>query len=363
MDPVELLREALGIYSPTTKERPLALFLCREMKALGYSSVRIDKAGNALGEIGEGDCRILLCGHMDTVPGELPVRASEGYLFGRGASDAKSALCSMLLAGSKAADAGARVTFAGATREEGDGLGIQSLVKSPRRVDFAVFGEPSGSNRVTIGYRGRVGVHMSLKTQGGHAGSPWAHVSAVDEFYGLLASLKSYEAELTVNGDHFRSLSITPTLVKAGSFHNVVPGECDATFDVRVPPGSSCASVKASLERILREVELKNPGSTHLFDESTEPYEADSGSTLVRAFQRAILVKLGVRPMLVKKTGTGDMNTFAVSRPVQCVTYGPGDAKLSHTKDEKVSVEDYTASIEVLAEAIRQVTALARKSS
>jgi len=363
LDAVELLTNALGIYSPTTKERPLAQFLCREMKALGYSSVRIDAGGNALGEIGGGGIRVMLCGHMDTVPGRLPVKTSEGYVYGRGASDAKSALCAMLVAGAKAADSGARITFAGATREEGDGLGIQTLIKNPKPVDFAVFGEPSGAHRVTIGYRGRVGAHVSLRTPGGHAGSPWAHVNALDEFYSLLANLRTYEAETTVSGDHFRSLSVSPTLVKAGSFHNVVPGTCDATFDVRVPPGMSCAGVRESLERILQPVEAKNPGTKHWFDEATEPYEADPGSVLVRAFQRAILVKAKIRPMLVKKTGTGDMNTFAAARQTQCVTYGPGDARLSHTPGEKVSLVDYSSSVEILAEAVRQVSALKRKHS
>lgn len=360
MDPVGLLTEALVIYSPTTKEGPLAAFLCREMKALGYSKVRIDKAGNALGEIGEGGRQILLCGHMDTVPGKLPVRVSDGFLCGRGASDAKAALCAMLVAGSKSADAGSRITFAGATREEGDGLGIQALVESRKLADFAIFGEPSGAHRVTIGYRGRMGLHVSLRTPGGHAGSPWAHVNAVDEFYGLLGRFKRYEAENTVSGDHFRSLSISPTLVKAGSFHNVVPGVCDSTFDVRVPPGTECASIRRSLELILEELELKNPGTRYRFDESTEPYEANPSSTLVRAFQRAIIMKVGLRPVLVKKTGTGDMNTFAASRRAECVTYGPGDSKLSHTDGEKVSEEDYLASIDVLAEAIRQIGTLKR---
>lgn len=358
MDPVDLLTEALGIYSPTTKERELAVFLCREMKAMGYSRVEIDSAGNAIGEIGRGGCRILLCGHMDTVPGELPVRAQDGFLSGRGASDAKSALCAMLVAGSRAADVGAKITFAGATREEGDSLGIQTLIASDRAADFAIFGEPSGAHKVTVGYRGRMTLHVSLKTPGGHAGSPWAHVSAIDEFYDLLTRLRRYEAEKTVNGDHFRSLSISTTLLKAGSFHNVIPGVCEATFDVRVPPGSKCAIVRSSIERILEEVELKNPGTSHEFDEPTEAYQTNSDSALIRAFQRAIITKAGVRPVLVKKTGTGDMNTFAASRQAECVTYGPGDSKLSHTDGEKVSVKDYLTSIEVLAEVLRQISAL-----
>ena len=92
--------------------------------------------------------------------------------------------------------------------------------------------------------------------------------------------------------------------------------------------------------------------------EATEAYAVDTGSRLVRAFQRAILLKLKTRPGLVRKTGTGDMNTFAQRNHAECVTYGPGLSRTSHTDGEMVRVRDYLSSIEVLKEAIRQLKAL-----
>jgi acetylornithine deacetylase/succinyl-diaminopimelate desuccinylase-like protein len=58
---------------------------------------------------------------------------------------------------------------------------------------------------------------------------------------------------------------------------------------------------------------------------------------------------------LVRKTGTGDMNTFAKRKHAECVTYGAGMSKTSHTDDEMVEVKDYLGSIDVLTEAIRQL--------
>jgi [amino group carrier protein]-lysine/ornithine hydrolase len=94
------------------------------------------------------------------------------------------------------------------------------------------------------------------------------------------------------------------------------------------------------------------------FDEATEAYEADPNSTLVRSFQRAIILKLKDRPVFVRKTSSGDMNTFASATRAQCVTYGPADSKLSHTDGEAVSVEDCLNSIEVLTEALKQLERL-----
>ncbi len=350
-DPIALLVDSLRIYSPTTREGALGEFLCEEMESLGYSKVRTDGAGNAIGRIGSGKVRLLLCGHMDTVPGELKVRRTKESVSGRGASDAKSPLCALMLAGSRAMDSGVQVTFAGATEEEGAGRGVEELIRSAAKYDYAVFGEPSGAHKITIGYRGRVSVNVLVRTQGGHAGSPWAHENAFDEFCSVLSRLREYEASRTVAGDHFRSVSLSPTIVSAGSFHNVVPSRCEATLDLRVPPGTLAQDVLKDISSIATagaRVEV-TPG------EATEAYEAEPSSVLVRAFQRAILLAIRAKPALVRKTGTGDMNTFAQKRGVPCITYGPGDPTTSHTDHETVDVRDYLNSIEVISEAISQL--------
>ena len=361
-EPVRVLLDSLKIYSPTTEESGLATFLTAQMERLGYSRVRIDKAGNATGEIGRGRTRLLLCGHMDTVPGKLPVARRQGRIYGRGAADAKSPLCALLLAGAQAADSGIRVTFAGVTQEEGEGAGIEQIISSGDRFDYAVFGEPSGADRITVGYRGRVSLYVTVNTAGGHAGSPWAQRSAFEEFNSLLSRLKQYERSKEVPGDHFRSLSLSPTLVKAGKYHNVIPNQCEATLDLRLPPSIPSAKAISEISSVARQtdegVQIEiNHG------EPTEAYQADTSSSLVRAFQRAILMRLKSRPGLVRKTGTGDMNTYAHKRRTECVTYGPGLSRTSHTDGEMVEIKDYLNSIEVLKEAIRQVDALSRRES
>lgn len=356
-DPKGLLLRCLNVYSPTAREGELAELLLGAMKELGYRDVRLDGAGNAIGETGRGGPSILLCGHMDTVPGMLPVRVEGDSVYGRGAADAKAPLCSLLVAGSRLSDAPASVTFAAVTREESDSLGVRTLASSGKSFDFAVFGEPGGYQRITVGYRGRVGVHVKIETGGGHAGSPWAHSSAFDEFNSLLKLLRDYASAHTVPGDHFRSLSVTPTIVRAGEYHNVVPASCEATIDVRVPPGMSARKVASEVEEIVRNGSSEGATVSVSFDSTTEPYEADPNSALVRSFQRSIIAA-GGKPSLIRKTGTGDMNDIAAAKGVQCVTYGPGDSSTSHTDGERVSVSDYMKSIEVTVGAVRQLLQL-----
>jgi LysW-gamma-L-lysine carboxypeptidase len=294
---------------------------------------------------------------MDTVPGDLPVKKTRDSIYGRGAADAKSPLCALLTAGALAADSGVAVTFAGVTEEEGEGAGIERLMRSGADFDYAVFGEPGGAARITVAYRGRVALQVTVRTKGGHAGSPWANRSAFDEFTSTLSRLRDYERSKEVPGDRFKSLSITPTIVHAGTFQNVVPGLCEATLDMRLPPSLSASGtikeIRALAERSEDGFDVKvRPG------EPTEAYEVDRGSTLLRAFQRAILLRLKTKPGLIRKTSTGDMNTFAHRRRIECVTYGPGNSGTSHTDGEVVQIADYLNSIEVLKEAIEQLAAL-----
>ena len=146
-----------------------------------------------------------------------------------------------------------------------------------------------------------------------------------------------------------------------GIYHNVSPNKCEATLDLRLPP--SIPSFRA-IEEIRHFASQTDEGVTIDISEGepTEAFEADTSSTLVGAFQRAILLKLKTKPSLVRKTGTGDMNTFAHKKNTACVTYGPGLSRTSHTDGETVEIKDYLGSIEVLKEAIQQLDAIGETS-
>ena len=77
------------------------------MDGLGFRT-EIDGAGNAVGMIGDGPREIVLLGHIDTVPGAIPVRIEDGVLYGRGAVDAKGPLATFVCAAARACQPGSR---------------------------------------------------------------------------------------------------------------------------------------------------------------------------------------------------------------------------------------------------------------
>ena len=356
--------DALRAYSPTEKEQEIAAMLSERMSGeFGFRNVHTDSAGNVIGEVGNGSVHLLLCGHMDTVPGELPVRVDDRTVHGRGAVDAKSALCAMIVAASSFTTPGLRITVAAVTREEGDSLGVNTLIGSGGSYDYAVFGEPAGANRLTIGYRGRIAVHVAVRSEGGHASSPWAHRSAVNESLAFLERMREYERQHASDNNHYRSVSSCLTIIDGGTYSNVVPDVCKMTLDVRVPIGMSCSQVRGDIEA-MAEKHRSETGGVDLvvsFDEATEPYESDASSVLVRSFQRSIIKNLSEKPVLIRKTGTGDMNTLAEKMSIPVITYGPGDASLEHTTRESIEIADYLKSIRVLRGAFDELLYLSSK--
>ena len=352
---IELLKKALEIYTPSRSEAQLANLIKEKcLDDLGFEKVSIDSVGNVIATKGSGCPRILLCGHMDTVPGQIPVRIDSGFLFGRGASDAKAPLISMLLASSEFKQRGT-IIFAGVVDEEGNATGIKELVKNKLSVDYAIFGEPSGIDKITISYKGRLALRLTCDVlDSAHASAPWLSKNSIEEVYEvwkMLSNEISSKYNKTDKKSEFVSLSLTE--ISGGSSHNVTPQKCKITSDIRVPNGVKCLEVLDSLDNSIKNIsEIRKVKITYRIEDITEPFEADHSSPLVRALSLSILDVCKIRPLLLRKTGTGDMNVLGNSLKIPVVTYGPGEPHMSHTKDERVEIQSYLTSIEIYNRAL-----------
>ena len=78
-----LVRGLVEIPSLSRREGEAVEWLVARMAERGFRA-SVDDAGNAVGEIGDGPFHVVLLGHIDTVPGEIPVRVEGDELVGRG---------------------------------------------------------------------------------------------------------------------------------------------------------------------------------------------------------------------------------------------------------------------------------------
>ncbi|MBS1268390.1 MAG: [LysW]-lysine/[LysW]-ornithine hydrolase [Nitrosopumilus sp.] len=356
----KMLEKALKLYTPSLSEKPMAEFLADKCDDLGFEDIQIDEVGNMIARKGSGSPTIMLCGHMDVVPGKVKVRREGDSLYGRGASDAKAPLMAMLFAAASIQNNNGTIIFVGAVDEEGNAIGIKNIVKNEWGVDYAVFGEPSGIKQVTIAYKGRLAINLKISVEdSSHASAPWLSKNAIQESAIFASELK----EKLEKGQEDRTkgmlLTVTMTEIKGGTSHNVTPKECETTFDIRIPVDMNCKSIEQKIAVLVKEISKKRQVDAFysILDE-TEPFEAAHNSPLVRAFTLGVMEAEKSRPTLIRKTGTGDMNVLGNQWSIPVVTYGPGDPHEAHTIDEKVSIDEYLRGIEILKKTLQHLKRL-----
>lgn len=339
-----VLRGLLECYSPSGQEGRAVEYLVEAMRGLGYLA-RVDPAGNALGQRGDGPREILLLGHIDTVPGEIPVRQEDGCLYGRGAVDAKGPLaCFACAAALLVPPPGWRVTVIGAVGEESDSRGAHYLCREYPPPAAVVIGEPSRWDRITLGYKGslwlRYGVRQPLVHTAAGAGS--ACETAVAFWNSLRRLADDYNAGHSKVCDQ-----LSPTLRQMSSDLDGFYESAALRIGLRLPFGLQPDQALQWILPLVGAAELQ-------VEDSIPPYRAEKNTALVRAFLAAIRHQNG-QPTFALKTGTADMNLVGPLWNCPILAYGPGDSNLDHTPDEHIEVAEYLIGIRTLRDALAQL--------
>jgi len=337
---VALLQEMLQIPSVTGAEARLATWLAGHLRKLGFQATR-DQVGNVIATWGGGPAEVLLLGHIDTVPGEIPVRRADGRLWGRGAVDAKGPLAAAITAVSRQPATGpVRFTIIGAVAEEGDSHGAWHLKTRPAPAHLIVL-EPSGWDAITLGYKGSMRVRYRLRQPAAHGAGPVP--SAADHAVAFLRRLQDDVASEAAGKALFDRLDARVLSLSAGA----VDGMSDAAemlIGLRLPPGCDLQALQRRLLSFREDAELQ-------FLDPLGAVRADKNTPLVRAFVQVIRT-VGGTPRFKMKTGTSDMNILAPIWRCPSVAYGPGDSKLDHTPNEAIELQEFERGVAVLTEVL-----------
>ena len=340
---IELLERMLEIPSPSTQERALGQWLVTRMRSLGFAARR-DEAGNVVGYWGGGSKEVILLGHIDTVPGFIPVRREGDRLFGRGAVDAKGPMAAAIMAVARQPmDSGWRFTVIGAVEEEGSSRGARHLVNR-RAPDQLVILEPSGWDAVTLGYKGSLRLRYRLSLPMGHGAGP--NESAGDQAIGFVRKVQDYATQMSAGGSStFHRLDVR--VLRFHADHDGFRDTAAMSLGFRLPPGFHVETLKTQLECWSEGAELR-------FEYADAAVRMEKNTPVVRAFLKGIR-EAGGTPRFKMKTGTSDMNILVPVWGCPALAYGPGDSKLDHTPDEAIDVKEFERGVEVLTTALNQL--------
>jgi len=380
---------------------------------------RIPERANLVARIpGRGDGpRLLFLSHTDVVladPSEWAAdpfggELRDGEVWGRGALDMKgqvaaSAVAIASLAREGFEPAGDLIFAATADEEVGAGFGAQWLCEAypdAVRCDYCI-NEGSG-DRLELGgnafYLCSVAEKMSapfrLRVLGrsGHASMPGIADNALVKAAPLITALGTYEPERqltpevealieTVAGQRptspeevierareiapllaemvepLLSMTLSPTMVTASQKRNVVPAVCDIVVDSRLLPGMTTDEQQAVVREVLGEGEyelevLESHGGTRSAIETP----------LWRAVESWVeSVESGARPAPICVAGFTDSHWFREAFGTVAYGFFPSRvmgletaARLIHSADERVPVEDLELGVSFLKHAAQTV--------
>ncbi|MEB3788207.1 MAG: N-acetyl-lysine deacetylase [Desulfurococcales archaeon] len=332
-----LLYDLLKVYTPPGSEEKALPVIAGHAARLGLQA-SIDKHGNIIVEPRDMDGMpvVLLASHVDTVPGFIEPAWEGTVLRGRGAVDAKGPLAAMIAGLALAYSEGLQCKAAAAALagEEAESPGAWGLLSEGMVPPYVVIGEPTGGDGVAIGYRGSMKARIECRDQGGHAAST---SGAANRLVRALAQALASNEGLVV------------TILRAGEAWNVAPSRAEAVVDYRAA-GTGVDMMRAAAGLCDA---VAGEGCWCSEVSMMAPIRVELGGLVPRSLVRALRAQ-GVRPRVVVKQGTSDMNILGRAA-ASIAAYGPGDARLAHTDREAVTVEELDTAARVYASVLKSV--------
>ena len=346
-DLLEATAELVDIASPSLAEGPFADLVEGWLREVPWLTV--DRHGDnvvARTELGR-DQRLVLAGHLDTVPAnDNDVARIEGdTLWGLGSADMKGGLAVFLELARTVEEPACDVTYVFYAAEEiaAEHSGLLQLFRErPELVeaDAAILGEPT-DGWIEAGCQGTARVRLSLTGERAHTARPWKGRNAIHRLGPILEAIAGYEArEPTIDGCTYRE-AIQAVFVEGGVAGNVVPDAAVLTVNLRIAPDRTVdEAVDAFRSMVAPWVE--DDDGFEVVDRS-EPAPPSLTHPLL-----APLVEAGT-PVRAK-LGWTDVARFA-EHGIPAINLGPGDSSVAHMRDEHVtrdSIERVHAALHAL---------------
>ena len=354
------LRDLIALPSESCQEQEVIRRIKQEMESVGFDRVEIDPMGNVLGTIGHGRHLIAMDAHIDNVgvgnPENWTFDPFHGYeddlvIGGRGASDQKGGMASLVYAGKIVKDLDLTGDYTllvtGTVQEEDcDGLCWQYLVeKSNLRPEFVVSTEPTAC-RIHRGQRGRMEIKVAVRGVSAHGSAPERGDNAIFKMGPILGELQELHTRLA--DDPFLgkgSLTVSEIFYTSPSRCAVADG-CTISVDRRLTVGETW---EGALEEIRRLPAVRQAGAqVSLYDYARPSYTGlvyptqcyfpcwvieerhPACQALVASYQSLFAKKPVVDKWTFSTNGVSIMGRYGIP----CVGFGPGHEDQAHAPNE-----------------------------
>ena len=260
IDAVELARDLIRCPSVTPAEGGALGHLQKVLEGLGFACHRLvfsdadtPDVDNLYARYGKASPNFCFAGHTDVVPtgpidgwtvDPFAAEIKDGYLYGRGAVDMKSAIAAFASAAASVIGDGVvhgSISFLITGDEEGPSVNgtkkvLGWLQEQGERIDHCLVGEPTNPHHVgemmKIGRRGSMNSILTVKGKQGHVAYPHLADNAAHLLVKMMDALT--REPLDAGNAHFQPSSLQITTIDIGNpTENVIPGAAEARFNIR----------------------------------------------------------------------------------------------------------------------------------
>ncbi len=361
---LELLRGLIECPSenPPGNEKACALFLASFLEQRGIRCRLVDVLPgrpNLYATVGFSSPRLVLCGHLDTVPAgdgwtvdPFSAAVIDGRVYGRGACDMKAGLASMaavLLAiqRSKVVLKGSIALHAVVDEEAGSAGAERAAMEEPS--DWVIVTEPSSTQVRSTG-NGQLNFEIVFHGRAVHSSHPEKGRNAIHDAAGFVALVEQENlrfAAMPYPGIGPATYSVG--VLKGGRGGSTVADRSELTLDRRVLPSESLDEVEDQVRALLARLEEARPGLSYSLTRTVSfpPLRGTNAAHLEQMLNNALRELGGT---IGKRQGmrfSTDAAWYAINgRPA--VVFGPGDVTIAHQPNEHVAVDDLNAVTRVL---------------
>lgn len=359
-------REIVAIPSMDSDIEAVGARVGKEMTALGFDEVYVDKYGSIVGRIGNGETIILFDCHLDTVGIGDPSqwawdpfvgKIEDGKLYARGAVDEKNSAPGIVYGMAIARDLGLldgyTAYFLGNIEEWCDGVGCQAFVEwEGIRPDFVVIGEPTNM-QVYRGHKGRLELEVVCKGKSAHAASNYMGDNAIYKMLPVINAIDKMGPDLRTH-EFLGQGRITVTRVQSVSpSDNAVPDECRIFIDRRVTFGDTKESVIAEIEAVipaahradfaiheLLYTEPSHTGAVFAYEKYFPAWALDEEDPYIVAGKVTRKAIWGVDGPAGKWDFSTNGNYWRGKAGIPSLGFGPGNEIYAHAVNEHVPLHD-----------------------
>ena len=185
---LKLHKDLIQIHSVTDTEKDVVEFLSDYLRAKNFTVELIPvPAGSedsdrhnvfAYPKENDGQTRILITSHIDTVPPYIPYKATAKTIYGRGSCDAKASVAAQiiavedLLASKYLKKNDISLLYVVGEETTGDGMRTINAINSiPKNWEAVIFGEPT-EGKLAVGHKGLAMLDIYSHGKAAHSGYP-----------------------------------------------------------------------------------------------------------------------------------------------------------------------------------------------